>query len=104
MNVLCNLKEGSPHLIVAYGKSDPLPGKDIGYHGLDSRDTKQVVLISGAINKEEDFGELETYDFMVENVTSLTLCLLIKIFLFWYLFFSFLIQGYSSILRYHILF
>ena len=57
-------------MIFAYGKSDPLPGKDAGYHGVDNKGTKQALLISGATNKEQDVQGLETMDFLVENVSG----------------------------------
>ena len=55
-------------MIYAYGVSDPLPGKDVGYHGAQFRGTRQALLISGATNKEQFIENIETYDFMVENV------------------------------------
>ena len=55
-------------MIYAYGTVDPLPGKDVSYHGAQNRGTRQAVLISGAINKEDIIENVETLDFLVENV------------------------------------
>ena len=62
------IEEGSPFVIYAYGEFDPKPGSDISYHGTSNRGTRQAVLISGAINKEEVVENVETIDFLVENV------------------------------------
>ena len=75
-----NFKSGSPHLIFAYGASDPKPDLDISYHGSENRGTQQVLLISGAVNKEQDVEGIETMEFLLENVSScsklFTLCVL----------------------------
>ena len=70
---LCNaedktIEEGSPHIIYAWSDQDPAPGQDISYHGATKRGNREVVLISGAKNKEDQIPDVEVMDFSINKV------------------------------------
>ena len=70
---LCNaedkiIEQGSPHAIFAWSDQDPAPGQDISYHGATKRGVREVVLISGAKNKEDPISDVEVLDFTINKV------------------------------------
>ena len=62
------VEEGSPHVIFAWSDQDPAPGQDIYYHGATKRGVKDIVLISGAKNKEDPIPDVEIVDFAINKV------------------------------------
>ena len=62
------IEQGSPFIIYAYGNNDPLPGRDINYHGMN-RGGKVVSFISSTPVKDNFVpDDMETLDATISHV------------------------------------